>query len=80
MIESTTYMDSVIQQELVPQFTLNMFENPEDEWNMREMMEMFQRIDDQFNGNMQHNFVCIINRYEMVCSLLHIFSYRLIKG
>ena len=63
MIESTTYMDSVGQQELVPQFTLNMFENPEDEWNMREMKEIFQRIDDQFNGNMEHNFVCITNRY-----------------
>ena len=57
MIQSTTYVDSVERKELVPLFTLNKFDNPDEEWNTTEMREIFQRIDTQFNGNMKHNFV-----------------------
>ena len=57
MIESTTYMDSVKNHELVPQFTLNPLVNPEDEWTTREMLELFQKSNEQFNGDMEHNMV-----------------------
>ena len=57
MIESTTYMDSVKNHELVPQFTLNPLVNPDDEWTTREMLELFQKSNEQFNGDMEHNMV-----------------------
>ena len=55
MIESTTYLDSVKKQELVPQFTLSSFANPDDEWSIFENIEMMKRANEQFNGNMEHN-------------------------
>ena len=50
-------MDSVKNHELVPQFTLNPLVNPEDEWTTREMLELFQKSNEQFNGDMEHNMV-----------------------
>ena len=50
MIESTTYMDSVEKNELVPQFTLSAFENPDDEWNFYEKLAILRRMNEQFNG------------------------------
>jgi len=55
MVESTTYMDSKKKEELVPQITLGAFQNPDDDWGMFEMMEIFDRSNEQFNGNMEHN-------------------------
>ena len=55
MIESTTYMDSVEKDELVPQFTLSAFENPDDEWNFYEKLAILRRMNEQFNGDMKHN-------------------------
>ena len=58
MIESTTYMDSLEKGELVPMMLLGGFQNPEeDEWNMREMMEIGEKAKDQFDGKMEHNSV-----------------------
>ena len=58
MIESTTYMDSLDKGELVPMMTLGGFQNPEeDEWTMREMMEIGEKAQQQFDGDMEHNAV-----------------------
>ena len=59
MVESTTYMDSVRNKELVPMALLGTFENPEDEWNMMEIVEIMGKATDQFNGDLEHNFVRI---------------------
>jgi len=61
MIESSSYKDSVEKKELVPQITLGPFENSEEDWNMFEMKEIFERTDEQFNGNMEHNVVSIFS-------------------
>ena len=57
MIESSTYMDSLQNQELVPQFTLSAFEGPEDEWNVREMFQILWHAINQYFGAMDHNMV-----------------------
>ena len=57
MIQSTTYLDSIGNQELIPQFTLTKFENTEDEWNVREMFQILKRALNQFFGAMDHNMV-----------------------
>jgi len=48
-------MDSVEKDELVPQFTLSAFENPDDEWNFYEKLAILRRMNEQFNGDMKHN-------------------------
>ena len=62
MIESTTYMDSLDKGELVPMMLLGGFQNPEeDEWTMREMMEIGEKAKNQFDGVGEHNAVsCIL--------------------
>ena len=60
MIASSTYIDSVEQGELVPQFTLSTFQNPEDEWTYWEYLEIMQRGNEQFNGESEHNLVGFI--------------------
>ena len=57
MIESSTYMDSLQNQELVPQFTLSAFEGPEDEWNVKEMFQILVHAINQYFGAMDHNMV-----------------------
>ena len=57
MIESTTYVDSVKNHELAPQFTLSAFDNPDDEWNIFDKIEILRRANEQFNGDMEHNIV-----------------------
>ena len=57
MIQSTTYMDSVKNNRLVPQFTLSPFENAEEEWSRAEVLRLFARAYSQFLGNMNHNMV-----------------------
>ena len=59
MIESTTYMDSVANGELVPQITLNALANPEDEWTFLETAEMLYKMTNQWNnfGDGKHNGV-----------------------
>ena len=59
MIQSTTYMDSVANGELVPQITLNPLENPEDEWTLLEIGEILAKQTKQwFNfGDGKHNGV-----------------------
>ena len=42
MVQSTTYKDSVENGELVPQFLLGFFEDPEEEWTMSEEMSILQ--------------------------------------
>ena len=44
MLESQNYLDSVAAGELTPQFTLNQFVNPEDDWNVWEKMEIFYKV------------------------------------
>ena len=55
-------MDSVAKGELVPMMLLGGFQNPEeDEWTMREMMEIGEKAKNQFDGVGEHNAVsCIL--------------------
>ena len=62
MIASSTYIDSMEKGELVPQFTLSTFQNPEDEWTYWEYLEIMQRGNEQFNGESEHNLVGFIHR------------------
>ena len=62
MIASSTYIDSMEKGELVPQFTLSTFQNPEDEWTYWEYLEIMQRGNEQFNGESEHNLVGFIFR------------------
>ena len=59
MIQSTTYVDSVANGELVPQITLNSLENPEDEWTMLEIGEIVAKMTKQWFhfGDGKHNGV-----------------------
>ena len=59
MIQSTTYVDSVANGELVPQITLNSLENPEDEWTMLEIGEIVAKMTKQWFhfGDGTHNGV-----------------------
>ena len=59
MIQSTTYMDSVANGELVPQITLNSLANPEDEWTLLEMGEIVSKMTKQWFhfGDGKHNGV-----------------------
>ena len=57
MVESTTYKDSVLKGELVPQITLNSLEKPEEEWSVWEVIEIVQKSASQFTGDMAHNAV-----------------------
>ena len=59
MVHSTTYMDSKKKHDLVPELTLGSFQNPDDDWGTFEMIELIQRINEQFNGNMEHNAVSL---------------------
>ena len=63
MIESTTYMDSVRNHELVPQFTLSAFDNPDDEWSLYENLDILGRANEQFTGEMKHNLVSRKNKH-----------------
>ena len=76
MIESTTYMDSVANGELVPQITLNAMANPEDEWTFLEVGEMLYKMTNQWNnfGDGKHNGVNIICVYNVSVSTLNYFS------
>ena len=62
MIASSTYIDSMEKGELVPQFTLSKFQNPEDEWTYWEYLEILQRGNEQYNGESEHNLVGFIYR------------------
>ena len=59
MIQSTTYMDSVANGELVPQITLNSLANPEDEWTLLEIGEIVAKMTKQWFhfGDGKHNGV-----------------------
>ena len=57
MVQSTTYMDSKKRHDLVPEMTLGSFQNPDDDWGAFEMIELVQRMNEQFNGNTEHNAV-----------------------
>ena len=76
MIESTTYMDSVANGELVPQITLNAMANPEDEWTFLEVGEMLYKMTNQWNnfGDGKHNGVNINCVYNVSVSTFNYFS------
>ena len=79
MIASSTYMDSVEKGELVPQFTLSTFQNPEDEWTYWEYLEIMQRGSEQYNGESEHNLVSlfiahILSKYFFVLHTSHIYN------
>ena len=57
MIDSTTYTDSKNRKEIVPQITLNKFDDPKDEWSFYNKMEILLRATEQYTGNMKHNVV-----------------------
>ena len=71
MIQSTTYMDSVANGELVPQITLNQLANPEDEWTLLEIGEILAKQTKQwFNfGDGKHNAVIMYTMSLMCLSL-----------
>ena len=72
MIQSTTYMDSVANGELVPQITLNSLENPEDEWTMLEIGEIVAKMTKQWFhiGDGKHNGV-ILYTMSLICLSLN---------
>ena len=72
MIQSTTYMDSVANGELVPQITLNSLANPEDEWKMLEIGEIVAKMTKQWFhfGDGKHNGV-ILNITSLICLSLN---------
>ena len=57
MIKSSTYKDSVDAGEYVPQINLSKFANPEDEWNIFEMLQIMIKVLIQFFGNASYNAV-----------------------
>ena len=73
MIESTTYKDSVLKGELVPQITLNSLEKPEEEWSVWEVVEIIQKSASQFTGDMAHN--AVITQIFFVYLLLQNYAY-----
>jgi len=66
MVQSTTYKDSVENGELVPQFLLGFFEDPEEEWTMSEEISILQKSQDQFNGKMEHNMVRLFYHFSIL--------------
>ena len=60
MLESQNYLDSVAAGELVPQFTLNQFVNPEDDWNIFEKMKIFYKM---LDGTAFDNFNPMVWRF-----------------
>ena len=76
MVQSTTYKDSVENGELVPQFLLGFFEDPEEEWTMSEEMSILQKSQDQFNGKMEHNMVRLFYHFSILNfkDVLYLFS------
>ena len=59
MVESTTYMDSVANGELVPQVTLNTLANPDEEWTALEIGDILYRQMTQWYGDLSSNAVSI---------------------
>ena len=57
MIESSTYKDTLKAGEYVPQTNLGKFINPNDEWSIFEMGQIFLRIFHLLLGNALHNNV-----------------------
>ena len=47
MIQSTTYVDSVANGELVPQITLSPLANPDEEWTTLELGEILMKQTNQ---------------------------------
>ncbi len=54
MIQSTTYLDSVANGELVPQITLSPLANPDEEWTTLEMGDILMKQTNQIFGNGNH--------------------------
>ena len=57
MIESTTYMQSVENGELVPQITLSKLAVPEEEWTLLDMEKILEKNMNQWFGDMTNNAV-----------------------
>ena len=63
MIQSTTYVDSVANGELVPQITLSPLANPDEEWTTLELGEILMKQTNQIfhmggrNGVSNHKTV-----------------------
>ena len=57
MIQSTTYLDSVANGELVPQITLSPLANPDEEWTTLEMGDILMKQSNQIFGIGNHNGV-----------------------
>ena len=57
MIQSTTYLDSVANGELVPQITLSPLANPDEEWTTLELGEILMKQTNQIFHMGKHNGV-----------------------
>ena len=57
MIQSTTYVDSVANGELVPQITLSPLANPDEEWTTLELGEILMKQTNQIFHMGKHNGV-----------------------
>ena len=79
MVESTTYMDSVANGELVPQVTLNTLANPDEEWTALEIGDILYRQITQWYGDLSSNAVSQINILLLnciVCTLYNVPIYN----
>ena len=56
MIQSTTYLDSVENGELVPQITLSPLANPDDEWSTLELGEILYK--QTISYSIFHKLIC----------------------
>ena len=69
MIQSTTYLDSVANGELVPQITLSPLANPDDEWTTLEMGDILMKQTNQIFGNGNHFAVSYHKLFYHFCNV-----------
>ena len=69
MIQSTTYLDSVANGELVPQITLSPLANPDEEWTTLEMGDILMKQSNQIFGIGDHNGVSCHTLFYPFCNV-----------
>ena len=69
MIQSTTYLDSVANGELVPQITLSPLANPDEEWTTLEMGDILMKQTNQIFGNGNHFAVSYYKLFYHFCNV-----------